>query len=84
MKTQQAAIMEWAEPRGERYAIEEIKQPTLVVNGNDDIMVPTITRSCFRGTFRAPTYFVSGLWTRRAVSSIPNSSWRTRGLLLDA
>ena len=43
MKAQQAAIMEWAEPRGERYAdLKRIKQPTLVVNGNDDIMVPTI------------------------------------------
>jgi hypothetical protein len=32
MKTQQAAIMEWAEPRGERYAdLKRIKQPTLVV-----------------------------------------------------
>ena len=38
-----AAIMEWREPRGERYAdLKTIKQPTLVVNGNDDIMVPTI------------------------------------------
>jgi pimeloyl-ACP methyl ester carboxylesterase len=43
MKTQQAAIMEWAQPRDERYAdLKRIKQPTLVVNGNDDIMVPTI------------------------------------------
>ena len=43
MKTQQAAIMEWAEPRGERYAdLKRIKQPTLAVNGNDDIMVPSI------------------------------------------
>ena len=43
MKAQQAAVMEWAEPRGERYAdLKTIKQPTLVVNGNDDIMVPTI------------------------------------------
>src|SRR5580704_12438673 len=43
MKAQQAAIMEWAEPRGERYAdLKRIKQPTLVANGNDDIMVPTI------------------------------------------
>jgi len=43
MKAQQAAIMEWAEPRGERYAdLKWIKQPTLVANGNDDIMVPTI------------------------------------------
>ncbi len=43
MKAQQAAIMEWAELRGERDAdLKRIKQPTLVVNGNDDIMVPTI------------------------------------------
>ena len=42
-KAQQAALMEWREPRGERYAdLKTIKQPTLVVNGNDDIMVPTI------------------------------------------
>jgi pimeloyl-ACP methyl ester carboxylesterase len=43
MKAQQAAIMEWAEPRGERYAdLNRIKQSTLVANGHDDIMVPTI------------------------------------------
>src|SRR6266478_4627964 len=48
MKAQQAAIMEWAEPRGERYAdLKTIKQPTLVVNGNDDIMVPTINSFTF-------------------------------------
>jgi len=40
---QVAAIMEWREPRGERYAyLKAIKQPTLVVNGNNDVMVPTI------------------------------------------
>jgi pimeloyl-ACP methyl ester carboxylesterase len=43
MQAQQAALMEWARPRGERYAyLKTIMQPTLVVNGNDDIMVPTI------------------------------------------
>jgi pimeloyl-ACP methyl ester carboxylesterase len=43
MKAQQAALMEWRQPRGERYAdLKAIKQPTLVVNGDDDIMVPTI------------------------------------------
>jgi len=42
-KAQVAAIMEWCEPRGERYAyLKTIKQPTLVVNGNNDVMVPTI------------------------------------------
>src|SRR5229473_4758031 len=43
MKAQQEATMEWREPRGKRYSdLKTIKQPTLVVNGNDDIMVPTI------------------------------------------
>jgi pimeloyl-ACP methyl ester carboxylesterase len=43
MTAQVAAIMEWREPRGERYAyLKEIKQPTLVVNGHSDIMVPTV------------------------------------------
>ena len=43
MKAQLAALAEWRQPRGERYAdLKDIKQPTLVVNGNDDIMVPTI------------------------------------------
>jgi pimeloyl-ACP methyl ester carboxylesterase len=43
MKAQQAAVVEWAEPRDERYVdLRTIKQPTLVVNGNNDIMVPTI------------------------------------------
>jgi pimeloyl-ACP methyl ester carboxylesterase len=43
LKAQAAAIGEWREPRGERYAyLKEISQPTLVVNGSNDIMVPTI------------------------------------------
>jgi pimeloyl-ACP methyl ester carboxylesterase len=42
MKAQIAALGEWRQPRGERYAdLKTIKQPTLVLNGNDDIMVPT-------------------------------------------
>ena len=42
-QAQAAAIGEWREPRGERYAyLKEISQPTLVVNGSNDIMVPTI------------------------------------------
>jgi pimeloyl-ACP methyl ester carboxylesterase len=43
MAAQRAAITEWRQPRGERF--EELKaiiQPTLVVNGHSDIMVPTI------------------------------------------
>lgn len=43
LKGQVAAIMEWARPQGERYAyLKEISQPTLVINGHNDIMVPSI------------------------------------------
>lgn len=43
LKAQAAAIGEWRQPRGERYAyLKEITQPTLVVNGHNDIMVPTV------------------------------------------
>jgi pimeloyl-ACP methyl ester carboxylesterase len=43
MAAQRAAITVWREPRGERFAeLKSIKQPTLVVNGDNDIMVPTI------------------------------------------
>ncbi len=43
MKAQRAAINAWREVRGERYSeLKNIEQPTLVVNGNHDIMVPTI------------------------------------------
>ena len=43
MQAQTTALMEWRQPRGERYAyLKTIKQPTLVVNGHTDIMVPTI------------------------------------------
>ncbi|SEC98993.1 alpha/beta fold hydrolase [Bradyrhizobium erythrophlei] len=40
---QRAAIAEWRQQRGERFAeLTLIRQPTLVVNGNQDIMVPTV------------------------------------------
>lgn len=43
MHAQLAALAEWSQPKGELFAdIKTITQPTLVVNGNDDIMVPTI------------------------------------------
>lgn len=43
MQAQGAAIADWRAPKGERYAyLKEIGQPTLVVNGHDDIMVPSI------------------------------------------
>jgi pimeloyl-ACP methyl ester carboxylesterase len=43
MTAQQAAGREWREPRGERFAeLHMIAQPTLVVNGSHDVMIPTI------------------------------------------
>jgi pimeloyl-ACP methyl ester carboxylesterase len=43
MAAQSAAIIEWRQVPGERDAeLKAIKQPTLVVNGNRDVMVPTI------------------------------------------
>lgn len=43
MKNQIAAIVDWMQPRGERYAyLRDIPQPTLVVNGHNDIMVASI------------------------------------------
>jgi pimeloyl-ACP methyl ester carboxylesterase len=43
MKAQGAAAGEWMRPQGERYAyLKAIKQPTLVVNGSNDIMNQTI------------------------------------------
>ena len=43
MAAQSAAIADWREVRGERYSdLREITPPTLVVNGNNDVMVPTI------------------------------------------
>ena len=43
MKAQAAALEAWGEVKGERFAeLKKITQPTLVVNGNNDVMVPTI------------------------------------------
>jgi pimeloyl-ACP methyl ester carboxylesterase len=43
MKAQLDALLEWREVRGERFAeLKNIQQPTLVVNGHDDIMIPTV------------------------------------------
>ena len=43
-KAQTIAIKSWGQqPKGERYArLKEIVQPTLVFNGVDDVMIPTI------------------------------------------
>ncbi|WP_210585402.1 alpha/beta fold hydrolase [Streptomyces sp. GESEQ-35] len=43
MHAQTAAIVDWKLPHGEPFAeLETITQPTLVVNGRRDVMVPTI------------------------------------------
>jgi pimeloyl-ACP methyl ester carboxylesterase len=43
MQAQAAAIVDWKQPHGEPLAeLKTITQPTLVVNGRRDIMVPTI------------------------------------------
>jgi pimeloyl-ACP methyl ester carboxylesterase len=42
-RAQLVAIQAWGRPQGERYArLREIKHPVLVVNGNNDVMIPTI------------------------------------------
>ena len=42
-KAQAIAIKSWGVPKGERYAkLKEIKQPALVFDGIDDVMIPTI------------------------------------------
>lgn len=42
-QAQVAALVEWRQAHGERYAyLRALSQPTLVVNGNNDIMVPTV------------------------------------------
>jgi pimeloyl-ACP methyl ester carboxylesterase len=42
-QAQHAALVEWNTPRGERFGeLKEITQPTLVINRNHDIMLPTI------------------------------------------
>ena len=43
MQAQVAAIVDWQQPLGEPFAdLATITQPTLVVNGNRDVMVPTV------------------------------------------
>jgi pimeloyl-ACP methyl ester carboxylesterase len=43
MEAQLAALTEWGQVKGARFAeLKSITQPTMVVNGNNDIMVPTI------------------------------------------
>jgi pimeloyl-ACP methyl ester carboxylesterase len=43
MNAQLAAIMDWRKTNGQRFAeFKILRQPTLVVNGSNDVMVPTI------------------------------------------
>ena len=43
MAAQRAASTEWRQIRGERFSeLKDISQPTLVVNGHHDVMIPTL------------------------------------------
>ena len=43
MAAQRAAANEWRQVRGERFSeLKDISQPTLVVNGHHDVMIPTL------------------------------------------
>ena len=43
MAAQRAAATEWRQVRGERFSeLKDISQPTLVVNGHHDVMIPTL------------------------------------------
>ena len=43
MEAQVAAIADWKQPHGEPFAdLATITQPTLVINGSHDVMVPTV------------------------------------------
>jgi pimeloyl-ACP methyl ester carboxylesterase len=43
MAAQRAAATEWRQIRGERFSeLKDISQPTLVVNGHHDVMIPTV------------------------------------------
>jgi pimeloyl-ACP methyl ester carboxylesterase len=43
MAAQRAAATEWRQIRGERFSeLQNITQPTLVVNGHHDVMIPTL------------------------------------------
>jgi len=43
MGAQRAAATEWRQIRGERFSeLQDIAQPTLVVNGHHDVMIPTV------------------------------------------
>ena len=70
---QRAAITEWRQQRGERLAeLKLIRQPTLVVNGHRDIMVPTI--NSFTLSQHIPNLTVSQIW----VSVVSSAAWATR------
>ena len=64
MAAQRAAIAEWRDGRGERESeLKSIQQPTLVVNGNHDIMVPTINSYVLSQNIpRAQFDHLSGFW----------------------
>jgi pimeloyl-ACP methyl ester carboxylesterase len=48
VRAQQALRADWNTRRGERFdELERITQPTLIINGNNDIMVPSINSWIF-------------------------------------
>jgi hypothetical protein len=56
--SQRPALTEWAEPLGDRFSrLKEIMPPTLVINGNHDIVLPTIN-SGHGSLFQYPQLFV--------------------------
>jgi pimeloyl-ACP methyl ester carboxylesterase len=67
-KTQTIAIKSWGESSGERYArLKEIEQPTLVFNGINDVMIPTINSHILAEHLPDARLILSRLRTRRAV-----------------
>ncbi|MGI5254971.1 alpha/beta fold hydrolase [Actinacidiphila glaucinigra] len=53
VRAQQALRADWNTARGERFTeLRQITRPTLVVNGRNDIMVPTVNSWIWRSTSR--------------------------------
>jgi pimeloyl-ACP methyl ester carboxylesterase len=54
---QVAAFQDWLQVKGERFAeLRSITQPTLVVNGHNDVMIPTINSWFLQQTFPTLSY----------------------------
>src|SRR6202790_2974395 len=78
MAAQRVAITEWRQPRGERFAeLKAIKQPTLVVNGHHDIMVPTINSFTLSQNIPNAQLIIYPDAGHARYSGFRSSSWRT-------